>query len=159
MDQKVVLEARNVSMQYPGTRALDDVTFHLRRGTVSALIGENGAGKSTLVKILAGVAQPTSGSIVLEGAEIVMRSVRDADAQGIGMIHQELNLCPNLSVAENIFLARELTAHGLLDKKQQEGKGKGVARQVGTSDRPGDACGESAARAAADRGNRQGPGT
>jgi erythritol transport system ATP-binding protein len=120
MDREIVLEARNVSMQYPGTRALDDVTFQLRRGTVSALIGENGAGKSTLVKILAGIAHPTSGSIVLDGAEIAMRSVRDADALGIGMIHQELNLCPNLSVAENIFLARELTARGLLDQKQQE---------------------------------------
>jgi erythritol transport system ATP-binding protein len=124
MEREVVLEARNVSMQYPGTRALDDVTFRLRRGTVSALIGENGAGKSTLVKILAGIARPTAGSILLDGAEIEMGSVRDADSRGIGMIHQELNLCPNLSVAENIFLARELTAHGLLDKERQEDRAR-----------------------------------
>jgi erythritol transport system ATP-binding protein len=130
MEPEIVLEARNVTMQYPGTRALDDVTFRLPRGTVSALIGENGAGKSTLVKILAGIARPTAGSIVLDGAEIEMRSVRDADAFGIGMIHQELNLCPNLSVAENIFLARELTARGLLDRKRQEERARDLLAKL-----------------------------
>lgn len=117
---EVVLEARGVSLQYPGTLALDNVNFRLRRGKVSALIGENGAGKSTLVRILAGIAQPTRGCLLLDGAEISLRSVRDADAHGIGIIHQELNLCPNLSVAENIYLARELTVHGVLDKRRQE---------------------------------------
>ena len=121
---QVVLEARGVSMQYPGTLALDNVTFRLRQGKVSALIGENGAGKSTLVKILAGITQPTGGCLLLDGAEIAMRSVRDADAHGIGIIHQELNLCPNLSVAENIYLARELTVHGVLDKRQQEDRAR-----------------------------------
>lgn len=117
---KVILEAREISMKYPGTLALDRVTFRLRQGQVAALIGENGAGKSTLVKILAGIAQPTDGCLLLDGAEILLRSVRDADAHGIGIIHQELNLCPNLSVAENIYLARELTIHGVFDKRQQE---------------------------------------
>ena len=117
---EIVLEARNISMQYPGTLALDNVSFRLRRGRISALIGENGAGKSTLVKILAGIVQPTRGRLLLDGAEISMRSVRDADAHGIGIIHQELNLCPNLSVADNIFLARELTVRGVLDKRRQE---------------------------------------
>jgi erythritol transport system ATP-binding protein len=124
MSSDVVLEARGVSMQYPGTLALDDVTFRLRQGMVSALIGENGAGKSTLVKILAGIAQPTAGSLFLDGAEIALRSVRDADARGIGMIHQELNLCPNLSVAENIFLARELSSHGVLNRREQEARAR-----------------------------------
>ena len=117
---EIVLEARNVSMQYPGTLALDNITFRLRRGRISALIGENGAGKTTLANILAGIAQPTRGSLLLDGAEITLRSVRDADACGIGIIHQELNLCPNLSVADNIFLARELTVRGVLDKRRQE---------------------------------------
>ena len=126
---QVVLEARDVSMQYPGTLALDSVSFGLRRGRVSALIGENGAGKSTLVKILAGIAQPTRGCLLLDGVEISLRSVRDADTHGIAMIHQELNLCPNLSVAENIYLARELTVHGVLDKRRQEkGAGELLAR-------------------------------
>jgi erythritol transport system ATP-binding protein len=116
----VVLEARGVSLRYPGTLALDNVTFRLPRGKVSALIGENGAGKSTLVKILAGIAQPTAGSLYLDGRKIAMRSVRDADAHRIGIIHQELNLCPNLSVAENICLARELTVRGVLDKRRQD---------------------------------------
>src|SRR6516162_3385497 len=120
MSGEPVLEARGVSMQYPGTLALDDVTFRLPRGAVSALIGENGAGKSTLVKILAGIAQPTGGSLYLDGAEVQFRSVRDADARGIGIIHQELNLCPNLSVAENIFLGRELSAKGVLNRREQE---------------------------------------
>src|SRR5215471_10113621 len=120
MSGEPVLEARGVSMQYPGTLALDDVTFRLPRGAVSALIGENGAGKSTLVKILAGIAQPTGGSLYLDGAEVQFRSVRDADARGIGIIHQELNLCTNLSVAENIFLGREISAKGVLNKREQE---------------------------------------
>ncbi|MBS1857462.1 MAG: sugar ABC transporter ATP-binding protein [Acidobacteria bacterium] len=107
-------------MQYPGTLALDRVDFTLRRGTVAALIGENGAGKSTLVKILAGIVQPTGGALLLNGEEVALRSVRDADARGIEIIHQELNLCPNLSVAENIFLGRELTVGGVLDVKRQE---------------------------------------
>lgn len=118
-----ILEARDISKQFPGTLALDGVTFRLRAGEVSALIGENGAGKSTLVKILAGIDRPTGGSLFLDGKPVQMHSVRDADANGIGMIHQELNLCANLSVAENIFLGRELTsAPGLLDKKAQHEK-------------------------------------
>ncbi len=121
-DAPVVLEARNVSLHYPGTLALDHVTFQLRGGVISALIGENGAGKSTLVKVLAGIAQPTHGSLLLDGAEVKIASVRDADALGIGIIHQELNLCPNLSVAENIFLAREIAGYGLLDKRRQEAR-------------------------------------
>src|SRR4029077_15355268 len=107
-------------MQYPGTLALDRDTFRLRQGQVAALIGENGAGKSTLVKLLAGVAQPTDGCLLPDGAEISLRSVRDADAHGIGIIHQELNLCPNLSVTENIHLAREISSHGVLNKREQE---------------------------------------
>jgi len=117
---EAVLEARDVSVQYPGTLALDSVSFRLRRGKVSALIGENGAGKSTLVGVLAGIVRPTRGRLLMDGTEISMHSVRDADALGIGIIHQELNLAPNLSVAENIFLARELTTHGVLDKRRQE---------------------------------------
>ncbi|HUB32986.1 MAG TPA: sugar ABC transporter ATP-binding protein [Bryobacteraceae bacterium] len=130
MSPNVILEARGVSMQYPGTLALDNVTFQLRKGMVSALIGENGAGKSTLVKILAGIAQPTSGSLFLEGAEIALRSVRDADAQGIGIIHQELNLCPNLSVAENIFLAREISSHGVLNRREQEARARELLERL-----------------------------
>jgi len=115
-----LLEARGVSVQYPGTLALDDVTFRLSAGKVSALIGENGAGKSTLVKVLGGIQQPTRGALLMNGSAVAMHSVRDADRLGIGIIHQELNLCPNLTVGENIFLGRELTSRGMLDRHAQE---------------------------------------
>ena len=129
-DSRVVLEARGVSMRYPGTLALDDVTFRLQQGKVSALIGENGAGKSTLVKILAGIAQPTLGTLLLDDVEISLRSVRDADARGIGIIHQELNLCPNLSVAENIYLGRELTRRGVLNQREQEAGARALMERL-----------------------------
>jgi erythritol transport system ATP-binding protein len=126
-----ILEARGVSKQYPGTLALDGVTFTLHAGRVSALIGENGAGKSTLVKILAGIDQPTNGSLFLDGAPIRIHSVRDADANGIGIIHQELNLCPNLTVSENIFLGREIRSRwGLLNRKQQLEKARKLLAQL-----------------------------
>jgi erythritol transport system ATP-binding protein len=116
----VLLAARAVSKQYPGTTALDGVDFAVRRGQVSALIGENGAGKSTLMRILAGVEQPTAGTLELDGRPVRLVSPRDAAARGIAMIHQELNLLPNLSVADNIFLGRELARYGLLERTAQE---------------------------------------
>jgi erythritol transport system ATP-binding protein len=113
------IEALEVSKQYPGTLALDDVSFRIEAGTVAALIGENGAGKSTLVRILGGIERPTAGRLLVNGVETTLDSVRDADARGIAIIHQELNLCPNLSVAENIFLGREKTRHGKVDRTRQ----------------------------------------
>jgi erythritol transport system ATP-binding protein len=130
MASEFILEARGVSRQYPGTLALDAVSFGLRPGAVTALIGENGAGKSTLVKILAGIDRPTSGSLLLDGHPVVLGSVRDAAARGIGIIHQELNLCLNLSVAENIFLARELTRRGALDKRAQEAQARALLARL-----------------------------
>jgi len=115
----VLLRAEAITKEYPGATALDRVDFDVHRGEVNVLIGENGAGKSTLVKIIAGVEQPTSGRLLLDGAEIRLRSTRDADALSIGMIHQELNLCPNLTVAENVFLAREMARGGVIDSREQ----------------------------------------
>ncbi|WP_130834805.1 sugar ABC transporter ATP-binding protein [[Erwinia] mediterraneensis] len=108
MRDEIVLQAENISMLFPGTLALDRVDYRVWRGKVNVIIGENGAGKSTLMKILAGVQQPTSGKIFLNGEEVTFSSTRDAARHGIGMVHQELNLFENLSVAENIFLGREL---------------------------------------------------
>lgn len=116
----VILHADAITKRYPGTTALDAVSFDVHRGKVNVLIGENGAGKSTLVKIIAGVEQPTSGHLLLEGAELQLHSTRDADRHSIGMIHQELNLCGNLTVAENIFLAREQHHRGIIDSAAQE---------------------------------------
>ncbi|MCC7009659.1 MAG: sugar ABC transporter ATP-binding protein [Acidobacteria bacterium] len=102
-----VLEARSVTKIFPGTTALDRVSLSLERGRVRALIGENGAGKSTLVNILAGVEQPTSGELWLDGVVTRFASARDALDRGIGIIHQELQLFPDLTVAENLFVGRE----------------------------------------------------
>jgi erythritol transport system ATP-binding protein len=116
----IILTADNITKVFPGTVALEDVNFVVYKGKVNVLIGENGAGKSTLMKILAGVERATSGKILLDGKEIHLHSPLDATRFGIGIIYQELNLCANLSVVDNIFLARETTSIGLIDYKKQK---------------------------------------
>jgi ABC-type sugar transport system ATPase subunit len=103
---------RNVSKRFPGARALEDVSFDVRRGSCHALCGENGAGKSTLGKLLAGIEQPDAGEIAVDGRVVHFEDPRDALAAGIGMVHQELAFCENLSVAENLCLG-DLPARGL----------------------------------------------
>ena len=120
LNESVILKARNITKVYPGTVALNRVDFNVYRGKVNALVGENGAGKSTLTKILAGVEIPTQGKLQLEGEDVRIRSFHDAVRHGIGMIHQELNLFPNMNVAENIFIAREITSALIhIDHKSQ----------------------------------------
>lgn len=107
MDSAPLVEARGIGKRFPGVRALDGVSLHVRAGEVLALVGENGAGKSTLLKILAGVQSPDEGDILVDGRPVSFRGVEDALRQGIALIHQELNLCDNLDLAGNIFLGRE----------------------------------------------------
>ncbi|HYO08496.1 MAG TPA: sugar ABC transporter ATP-binding protein [Tepidisphaeraceae bacterium] len=115
-ESDIVIEARGISKSFPGVRALQEVNLVLRRGRLTALLGENGAGKSTLMNILAGVFAPDAGVIQLDGQPVRFANPRDAQAAGIAMIFQELNLIPHLSVAENIFLGREpLNRLGLID--------------------------------------------
>jgi erythritol transport system ATP-binding protein len=115
-----VLEARGITKVFPGTTALDGVDVSLHAGGVRALIGENGAGKSTLVSILAGVEQPTSGELRLDGDVVRFGSTRDAIDRGIGIIHQELQLFPDLTVAENLFVGRErCTRWATLDRRSE----------------------------------------
>ncbi|AWI60137.1 hypothetical protein AB395_00004960 (plasmid) [Sinorhizobium fredii CCBAU 45436] len=102
-----LLTAEGVRKEFPGVVALDDVEFKLKRGTVHALMGENGAGKSTLMKILAGIYHPDQGEVKLKGVGIQLKSPLDALENGIAMIHQELNLMPFMTVAENIWIRRE----------------------------------------------------
>ncbi|UKA77611.1 sugar ABC transporter ATP-binding protein [Arthrobacter sp. FW306-07-I] len=109
MTTNVILRAQNVTKRYGGTHALKGVDFDVVEGKVTVLFGENGAGKSTLMKILAGIEMPTSGSLELRGERIEFASTVDAREQGISIIHQELSLCPNLSVRDNIFMGREIT--------------------------------------------------
>lgn len=101
------LEMRHISKGFPGVQALSDVSIEVRPGEVQVLLGENGAGKSTLMKILAGVYQKDAGEVLLNGTPVEIPDTKSASQHGIHMIHQELNLVPHLSVAENIFLGRE----------------------------------------------------
>jgi erythritol transport system ATP-binding protein len=125
-------EAHDISKVYTGTTALKGVSFSARPGDVHALIGENGAGKSTLVKILAGVERPTAGRLELDGRQVTFASVREASAAGIGLIHQELQLFPDLSVAENLFIGRErLTRWGSVDMAGQEREARAAFARLG----------------------------
>ncbi len=110
-----VLEARGVSKDFPGVRALDRVDFTLRPGEVHALMGENGAGKSTLIKVLTGDYRPDAGEIALAGRPFAPGSPLDAQNVGVSAVHQEVNLIPNLSVAENVCLGREPTWLGAVN--------------------------------------------
>lgn len=107
MTPEYILEMEGISKEFPGVKALKDVTLRVKKGKVHALVGENGAGKSTLMKILNGIYMPDSGVIKFGGKEIKLRSPIDALRNGISMIHQELTPVPNMTVAENIFLGRE----------------------------------------------------
>jgi erythritol transport system ATP-binding protein len=117
---EILLQAKQITKVYPGTIALKAVDFNIYRGKANVLIGENGAGKSTLMKILAGVERASSGQLMMNGAEIQVTSPRDANRHGIGIIYQELNLYPNLSVAENIFMSHQLTRFGTINEKAQQ---------------------------------------
>ncbi len=131
VSENIILTAENITKVFPGTVALEDVSFNVRKGKVNALIGENGAGKSTLMKILVGVEQPTSGKILLDGSEIHPRSPLDATRLGIGIIYQELNLCANLSVVDNIFLARETThRNGLIARRSQKQRARELVSKL-----------------------------
>jgi len=111
------LRAVGLCKRFPGVYALDHVSVGVFPSEVLAVVGENGAGKSTLMKVLAGSQQPDAGSLLINGAEVVLHSPADAIRHGIALIHQELNLVDNLSVAENIFLGREPNRLGWMDRK------------------------------------------
>ncbi len=104
----MLLEMKDISMIFPGVKALDNVTYTLRKGEINALLGENGAGKSTLIKVLSGVYVPTQGNIYMDGKEVRIHTPFDAQQLGIGTIHQEFNLFPNLSVLQNIAFSLHL---------------------------------------------------
>src|SRR5215210_1570957 len=131
-----LLQVRSVSKRFPGVQALENVSLTLARGEVLAVVGENGAGKSTLMKILAGVQTPDSGEILLDGRAAQINSVRAAQHLGIALIHQELNLADNLTVAANIFLGREPRSGWFIRRAQTETASLPVLRQVGLDVQP-----------------------
>lgn len=127
-----VLEMRGIAKSFGPTRALNGLNFELKAGEIHALLGENGAGKSTLIKVLGGIHQPDRGEIRIDGKTVGMKGVQDAQAHGIGIIHQEIVLVPYLSIAENIFLGREpVTKFGFKDKKQMIARSREMVSQLG----------------------------
>ncbi len=108
------MEMRHIRKEFPGVVALKDVTFGIRRGTIHALVGENGAGKSTLMKIINGMYRPTSGSILINGEEKILKDPIDSEHAGIGMVFQELQYVPQLTIEENLFVGRMPTRNGAL---------------------------------------------
>ena len=113
-----LLEMKGIEIQFPGVKALDNVDFTLEKGEVHALLGENGAGKSTLIKCLTGVHHMDAGTILYDGREIKPTSPQDAFNMGISTVYQEINLCPNLTVAENIFVGRQPMKGRTIDWKE-----------------------------------------
>ncbi|MCA9161223.1 MAG: sugar ABC transporter ATP-binding protein, partial [Planctomycetales bacterium] len=126
-----VIRFQNLTKQFPGVIALKDINFDVRRGEFLSICGENGAGKSTLMKILSGVLTTYEGSLFVKGEETHFRGTRDAERAGISIIHQELNLVEELSVAANIFLGREKRiGFGFLDNRAMEREAADLFRQL-----------------------------
>jgi galactofuranose transport system ATP-binding protein len=135
------LEARAVSKVFGNHTALDKVDFGLLPGEVHALLGENGAGKSTLIKILTGAYRPTSGQVLMEGTPVEMHNPLDAQALGIGTVYQEVNLLPNRSVAENLFLGHQPTRFGLVDRRRMDREARALLSGYGLDIDPGSELG------------------
>lgn len=112
-----ILQMRHINKNFPGVRALSNVNFTLRSGEIHALMGENGAGKSTLIKVLTGAEEFETGQITLAGKSVINSSPQEAQINGISTVYQEINLCPNISVAENLYLSREPMKNGMIDWK------------------------------------------
>lgn len=121
----------NISKSFPGVNALVDVSFDVREGEVHGLVGENGAGKSTLMKIISGVYTPDAGRIFIQGKEVKIRNVQEAQELGVTIIFQELNLCPELTVADNIFLGRAPKKGAFIDDKKLHRDAKAILDELG----------------------------
>lgn len=132
---QTVLEIRNVSRSFGPVRALRDIKFDLRRGEIHAIAGENGAGKSTLMNIIDGIIQPDSGEILIDGRVVRVSSPSQAQQLGIGFVHQEIALCPDVSVAENIFMAATNQSNKfLMDTVSLKNKARSVLAQLADID-------------------------
>ena len=135
---KPLLDMRAISKTFPGVKALDQVNLSVAEGEIHAVVGENGAGKSTLMKVLSGVYPDGSfdGEIHFDGEPAVFQSIRDSEARGIIIIHQELALVPLLSIAENLFLGNEIKRHGYIDWHETSRRTCALLDKVGLSDPP-----------------------
>ena len=131
MDNNYILTLKNISKEFPGVKALDDVTINIERGTIHGLVGENGAGKSTLIKVLAGIYQPNKGEIILDGKPCRFNSPIEARRAGISVVHQEIKLAEPLSVAENMFLGNVQLKNGLVDWKGMRRRAWEIVEDLG----------------------------
>ncbi|MGO5550449.1 ATP-binding cassette domain-containing protein [Lachnospiraceae bacterium LCP19S3_B12] len=133
------LRMEHVTIEFPGVKALNDVSVSFRKGRVTALMGENGAGKSTLMKILIGLNTKYSGEIYIDGQKVQLNSLQDSRENGISMIHQELNPVPLMTVAENIFMGREISGKlkCFVNFKEQNKKAKALLDSMNISIDPG----------------------
>ena len=116
-NNNIILTMEGIYKTFPGVQALENVDFNLKKGEIHAIVGENGAGKSTLIKVLTGVERPDAGIIKYDGKVISIKSPQEAQGMGITMVYQEVNLCTNLTIAENILIGREPMKWGSIDKK------------------------------------------
>ena len=130
-----LLELRQVSKRYGGVTALNEVNFDLVAGEVHGLVGENGAGKSTMMKLLAGVVGGFDGQMLLRGQPVQLASPADAQAKGIGMVHQELSTFQHLTVAENLFGRRLPSRAGLVDWPRMRREAQALAERTGAGHR------------------------
>ncbi|CAJ1781070.1 D-ribose pyranase [Aeromonas salmonicida] len=138
-----ILELTEIVKTFPGVRALDEAGLKVYPGQVMALLGENGAGKSTLMKVLTGIYQADAGSVSYRGQPVHFKGPRDSQDQGISIIHQELNLLPELSIAANIFLGREpRTRFGSIDHKQLRERASSLLGRLGVKHGPDTRLGE-----------------
>ena len=137
-----VVELRGICISFPGVKALSDVDFRLLPGEIHALMGENGAGKSTLIKALTGVYSIDDGTVLVAGAEHRFASPGDSQAAGISTVYQEVNLCTNLTVAENMLLGREPRRFGRIDVKAMNAHARSILDRLGLSIDPGSTLGE-----------------
>ena len=131
--EKYILQMEHITKTFPGVKALDDVTFQVKKGEIHALVGENGAGKSTLMKVLSGIytANTYTGKIIFENEEQKFNSIKDSEKKGIAIIYQELALCRNMNVAESIFLGQEIkNKAGVIDWNETYHKCKEYLKKV-----------------------------
>lgn len=126
-----ILEVQGITKIFPGVKALDDVSFQLRRGEIHALLGANGAGKSTLIKIIAGMYSKDAGEIMMDGTTVQIKKPIDAQNLGISVVFQELTVFPDLNVLENIFINREITRGGLYDWRAMKQKTQQIIDELG----------------------------
>lgn len=131
MDNNYILTLKNITKEFPGVKALDDVTINIERGTIHGLVGENGAGKSTLIKVLAGIYQTNKGEIILDGKPCRFNSPIEARRAGISVVHQEIKLAEPLSVAENMFLGNVQLKNGLVDWKGMRRRAREIVEDLG----------------------------